>query len=272
MTAVARKQLPLRPAGPDTVDALLAWYDAERRDLPWRVAPRQARRSLSRLAQRDHAAADDGESGHPLSTSASSPAGRRSQRSPRRRSTTCSPPGRGLATTAAPATCTNAPCAVAREYGGVFPIPKLSLQQLPGIGPYTAAAIAAIAFNEWATAGRRQHRTGRLAAFRDAPAASRRQARIETAGGHADAIASPRRFRAGDDGSGRHDLHAEASVVPVCPLQTDCHAHYLGIDATLPAKAGKTERPSRYGFAFVALREDGRCYCGGGLKLVCSAA
>ena len=39
MTAVARKQLPLRPAGPDTVDALLAWYDEERRDLPWRVAP-----------------------------------------------------------------------------------------------------------------------------------------------------------------------------------------------------------------------------------------
>ena len=39
MTAVARKQLPLRPAGPDTVDALLAWYDEERRDLPWRGAP-----------------------------------------------------------------------------------------------------------------------------------------------------------------------------------------------------------------------------------------
>ena len=37
MTAVARKQLPLRPAGPDTVDALLAWYDEERRDLPWRT-------------------------------------------------------------------------------------------------------------------------------------------------------------------------------------------------------------------------------------------
>ncbi|MGZ5919495.1 MAG: A/G-specific adenine glycosylase, partial [Hyphomicrobium sp.] len=43
MTAVARKQLPLRPAGPDTVDALLAWYDEERRDLPWRT--RRGRRA-----------------------------------------------------------------------------------------------------------------------------------------------------------------------------------------------------------------------------------
>ena len=39
--AVAQKQLPLRPAGPDTVRALLAWYDAERRHLPWRYGPRK---------------------------------------------------------------------------------------------------------------------------------------------------------------------------------------------------------------------------------------
>ena len=36
MTAVARRQLPLRPAGPDTVAALLDWYDSEQRELPWR--------------------------------------------------------------------------------------------------------------------------------------------------------------------------------------------------------------------------------------------
>ena len=41
LTAVARKQLPLRPAGPDTVSALLAWYDDEGRDLPWRVKGRR---------------------------------------------------------------------------------------------------------------------------------------------------------------------------------------------------------------------------------------
>ena len=37
MTAVARRQLPFGLAGPDTVAALLHWYDRERRDLPWRA-------------------------------------------------------------------------------------------------------------------------------------------------------------------------------------------------------------------------------------------
>ncbi len=42
--ALGRKQqqLPLRPAGPLTVRSLLAWYEAERRDLPWRYGPRKA--------------------------------------------------------------------------------------------------------------------------------------------------------------------------------------------------------------------------------------
>ncbi len=31
----------MRPAGPETVRALLAWYEAERRDLPWRYGPRK---------------------------------------------------------------------------------------------------------------------------------------------------------------------------------------------------------------------------------------
>ena len=40
-------------------------------------------------------------------------------------------------------------CAVAvlREHGGVFPDTEEGLRELPGIGPYTAAAIAAIAFD-----------------------------------------------------------------------------------------------------------------------------
>ncbi len=39
MSTVAQKQLPLRPAGPATVERLLNWYDAERRALPWRSPP-----------------------------------------------------------------------------------------------------------------------------------------------------------------------------------------------------------------------------------------
>ena len=40
---------------------------------------------------------------------------------------------------------------VADEHGGAFPRPKRSLRKLPGIGAYTAAAIAAIAFGQRAT-------------------------------------------------------------------------------------------------------------------------
>ena len=151
MTAVARKQLPLRPAGPDTVDALLAWYDEERRDLPWRA--RRGERAdpygvwLSEIMLQQTTV----KAVIPYYLSDSSRAGRRWRRSPRRRSTTCSRHGRGSATTRAPATCTNAPQVVAREHGGEFPATAAELQKLPGIGPYTAAAIAAIAFGEPAT-------------------------------------------------------------------------------------------------------------------------
>jgi A/G-specific adenine glycosylase len=43
----------------------------------------------------------------------------------------------------------------------------------------------------------------------------------------------------------------------MCPLQQDCHAHAKGIEATLPARIEKGERPVRLGLAFLALREDG---------------
>jgi A/G-specific adenine glycosylase len=43
----------------------------------------------------------------------------------------------------------------------------------------------------------------------------------------------------------------------MCPLQIDCAAHALGIEAALPARAVKADRPNRYGVAFLAVREDG---------------
>jgi A/G-specific adenine glycosylase len=43
----------------------------------------------------------------------------------------------------------------------------------------------------------------------------------------------------------------------MCPLQQDCHAHARGFEAQLPMRLEKAERPTRYGIAFLALREDG---------------
>ena len=89
-----------------------------------RGARRPARRPdpYRGLAQRNHAAADDGRNGGRGISGVSSPAGpRSSKRSPRRSSTRCCMPGRGSATTPARATCTDARGCWSREHGGRFP-------------------------------------------------------------------------------------------------------------------------------------------------------
>ena len=58
---------------------------------------------------------------------------------------------------------------------------RRSCCELPGIGPYTAAAIAAIAFGARGDAGRRQHRAGGGAAVRGEDAAAGGQARDQAA-------------------------------------------------------------------------------------------
>ena len=87
---------------------------------------------------------------------------------------------------------------VVERYGGRFPETEAELRTLPGIGDYTAAAIAAIAFGERGHAGRRQYRARGGAAFRRDHAAARGQGRDQGAcrdadtGGRAPAT-SPRR-------------------------------------------------------------------------------
>jgi endonuclease III len=95
--------------------------------------------------------------------------------------------------------------AVANEFGGNFPEDEAELRRLPGIGAYTSAAIAAIAFGKKATPvdGNIERVVARLLAVEEKlPAGKKALARL-------DARASRRRFRAGHDGSRRHHLYAE---------------------------------------------------------------
>ena len=150
MTAVARKQLPLRPAGPDTVDALLAWYDEERRDLPWRT--RRGRRAdpygvwLSEIMLQQ------------TTVKAVVPYFNRFvARWPTVVELAAAPLEEVLQLWAGLGYYSRArnlkACAdkVVREFGGSFPRTETELCALSGIGPYTAAAIAAIAFGEKTT-------------------------------------------------------------------------------------------------------------------------
>lgn len=254
--AVARKQLPLRPAGPDTVASLLDWYDRERRDLPWRT--KRGRRTdpyrvwlseimlqqttvkavipyyerfLARWPDVAMLAAADTED--VLSQWA------------------------GLGYYSRARNLHKCAQTVVGEHGGQFPRTEAELAQLPGIGPYTAAAIAAIAFGEPATPvdGNIERVVSRLfACKRPLPGAKREIKRLAE-------TLTPQR-RAGDFAQAMMDLGATVCTPKrpsclMCPLQQDCHAHALGIEAQLPVKLVKADRPVRYGTAFLALREDG---------------
>jgi A/G-specific adenine glycosylase len=148
--------------------------------------------------------------------------------------------------------------AVVREHAGRFPQSEEGLRALPGIGPYTAAAIAAIAFGARATPvdGNIERVVARLFAVqRPLPAAKPEIGRLAQA-------LTPAR-RAGDFAQALMDLGAGICTPKrpsclMCPLQRDCAAHAQGLEAALPARAARPERPVRLGLAFLALREDAR--------------
>jgi A/G-specific adenine glycosylase len=147
--------------------------------------------------------------------------------------------------------------AVVADHAGRFPSTERDLLELPGIGPYTAAAIAAIAFGRAVTPvdGNIERVTSRL--FEIEAPLPKSKPEITAA---ARALAPDE--RAGDFAQAMMDLGATICTPKrpsclVCPIQAQCRGHKSGDPARLPLKAAKPERPTRYGVAFVALREDG---------------
>jgi A/G-specific adenine glycosylase len=145
-----QRQLPLRPAGPETVRALLSWYDREKRTLPWRYGPRKKpdpyRVWLSEIMLQQ------------TTVKAVIPYFERFlARWPTVEKLAAASLEEVLQAWAGLGYYSRArnlkACAetILGEHDGVFPRTEPELQRLPGIGPYTAAAIAAIAFGERAT-------------------------------------------------------------------------------------------------------------------------
>jgi A/G-specific adenine glycosylase len=147
--------------------------------------------------------------------------------------------------------------AVAREHGGQFPDTERALRTLPGIGAYTAAAIAAIAFDRQASPvdGNIERVIARLFAVEEElPAAKPR------IGALAENLTPPR--RAGDFAQAMMDLGATlcTPVKPacaLCPWTDACAARARGDQQSFPRKAEKKTGALRRGAAFVALRADG---------------
>lgn len=132
---------------------------------------------------------------------------------------------------------------------GSFPAGTQALRELPGIGPYTAAAIAAIAFGEPVVAVDTNvaRVVARLLTITAPLPAAMADIRARLAG------FAPR--RAGDFTQALMDLGATICTprqpdCTACPLQDHCAARLAGEVDRYPARTAKTERPERQGLAW----------------------
>ena len=156
--------------------------------------------------------------------------------------------------------------AVAQEHGGVFPDTEDALRALPGIGAYTAAAIAAIAFGRPATVvdGNVERVMARLHAVETPlPAAKpvlRRLAALTTPGGgpHGGPDDRPGDYAQAVMDLGATVCTARAPQCLLCPWSAGCAAHRRGMAADLPRRAKKKAKPLRRGIVWWIERPDGR--------------
>jgi A/G-specific adenine glycosylase len=238
---------------------LLAWYDAEARDLPWRVGPAAHARGeradpyrvwLSEVMLQqttvphatpyflaftrrwptvtDLARAEDGEVMGAWA---------------------------GLGYYARARNLLACARAVADRHGGVFPDTEAGLLALSGIGAYTAAAVAAIAFDRPANVvdGNVERVTARLFAVdTPLPAAKPELKRL--------AAALVAEDRPGDWAQALMDLGAticrpKAPLCDRCPLAPDCAARASGRPEAWPRREPRAAKPRRHGVAYVLERE-----------------
>jgi A/G-specific adenine glycosylase len=146
---------------------------------------------------------------------------------------------------------------VASEMGGVFPTTAEGLRALPGIGAYTAGAIAAIAFDEPEAAmdANAERVIARYFAVREAMPKAKTAIRK-----HGQSLVPQK--RAGDFAQALMDLGAaictpRQPACKNCPWSENCRGYARGIAETLPVKAPQRERPLKRGAAFVVTRADG---------------
>lgn len=146
---------------------------------------------------------------------------------------------------------------VTADHDGVFPRDHAALLRLPGIGRYTAAAIAAIAFDTPAVVvdGNVERVMARL--FDEhTPLPAAKTVLTQYAKG-----LTPNE-RPGDYAQAVMDLGAtictpKRPACALCPLRAVCTGHARGTADVLPAKTPKAAKPTRHGIVYLAQRADG---------------
>lgn len=246
----------LSPKREAKVDKLLAWYDRHRRVLPWRappgVTPDPYHVWLSEimLQQTTVAAVAD----YYRKFLAAWPTIAALAAAPREEVLKA---WAGLGYYARARNLHACARVVAEELGGRFPDTEESLRALPGIGPYTAGAIAAIAFGRRAAAvdGNVERVMARLHAIGTPLPDAKPEIRART-------LELVPDERSGDFAQALMDLGATICTPKrincmICPWTEDCAGRRAGIADELPRKKEKAERPRRKGVAFWIEREDG---------------
>jgi A/G-specific adenine glycosylase len=156
-------------------------------------------------------------------------------------------------------------CAVAvlRDHGGVFPDTEEGLRTLPGVGPYTAAAIAAIAFDRHTMPvdGNIERVVSRLYAVEEPLPQAKPLIQQLAATLLRPSRAGDNQSRAGDSAQALMDLGSsictpKKPACALCPLNEDCAARARGDQEIFPRKAPKKSGTLRRGAAFVVTRGD----------------
>lgn len=147
--------------------------------------------------------------------------------------------------------------AVAADHAGLFPDTEEGLRALPGIGDYTSAAVAAIAFNRPSAVmdGNVERVISRLYAISDPLPGSKPAMKTRVKALTPDT-------RPGDFAQGMMDLGAtictpKRPACALCPLNAHCLALANHEPERFPVKAAKKEKPVRLGAAFVAVNREG---------------
>jgi A/G-specific adenine glycosylase len=236
--------------------ALLSWYDRHHRDLPWRTAPGEPadayRVWLSEIMLQQ------------TTVKAVGPYyARFLDRWPDVRRLAAAPLDdvlrlwAGLGYYARARNLHSCAKAVVERHGGRFPQSEDALRALPGIGAYTAAAIAAIAFDRRAVAidGNIERVVARLHAVEQTLPAAKAEIRR-----HAEALVPM--LRPGDFTQAMMDLGAtvctpKRPACAICPWIDACAARRRGDAETFPRKVPKPEGKLRRGASFVVTRTDG---------------
>ena len=240
----------------EMAEALLAWYDRHRRELPWRAPP--GRRAdpyhvwLSEIMLQQTTVATVGPYFRAFL-----------DRWPNVEALAAAPlddvlhAWQGLGYYARARNLHRCAGVVAGRLEGRFPETEAGLRELPGIGPYTAAAIAAIAFDLPATPvdGNFERVMARLhAVATPLPDAKPELARL--------ARSLTPAARPGDHAQATMDLGAvicrpKTPLCGRCPLATHCRGRAEGVAGDLPRRKPKTPRPLRHGVVFWLTRGDG---------------